>query len=50
VSYVAKAWCRGHVDYDDFVILPIDESELPEDLGKGEPARSLEYRYNWKAE
>jgi hypothetical protein len=30
VSYVAKAWCRGHVDYDDVVILPLDKSELPD--------------------
>jgi hypothetical protein len=22
VSYVAKSWCRGHVDYDDVTILP----------------------------
>jgi hypothetical protein len=49
VSYVAKSWCREHVDYDDVVILPVDKSELPDEMwAKDEPARSLEYRYNWK--
>ena len=28
VSYIAKSWCREHVDYDDVVILPIDRNEL----------------------
>jgi hypothetical protein len=29
VSYVGKSWCRGHVDYDDVVILPIDKASCP---------------------
>jgi hypothetical protein len=49
VSYVAKAWCRGRVDYDDIVILPVDKSELPDKVwAVDQPDRSLEYRYNWK--
>jgi hypothetical protein len=51
VSYVAKSWCREHVDFDDVVILPIDKSELPDKVGAlDQPDRSLEYRYNCKAE
>ena len=49
VSYVAKAWCRGHVDCDDVVILPVDKSEFPDKVwAVDQPDRSLEYRYNWK--
>jgi hypothetical protein len=49
VSYVAKAWCREHVDYDDVVILPVDKSELPDKVwAVDQPDRALEYRYNWK--
>jgi hypothetical protein len=51
VSYVAKSWCRGHVDYDDVVILPVDKSEFPDKVwAKDEPDRSLEYRYTWKTD
>jgi hypothetical protein len=51
VSYIAKAWCRGHVDYDDVVILPIDKSELPDKVwAVDQPDRPVEYRYNRKAD
>jgi len=30
VSYLTKSWCRGRVDYDDVVVLPLDKSELPD--------------------
>jgi hypothetical protein len=49
VSYVAKSWCREHVDYDGVVILPIDESELPDKVcAVDQPNRSPKYRHNWK--
>jgi hypothetical protein len=49
VSYVAKSWCRGYVDYDDVTILPIDKSELPDNVwAVDQPDRPLEYRHNWK--
>ena len=49
VNYVAKSWCRGRVDYDDVVVLPVDKSELPDNVwAVDQPDRSLEYRYNGK--
>jgi hypothetical protein len=44
VIYVAKVCCRGRVDYDDVVILPIDKSELPDKVwAVDQPDRTLEY-------
>jgi hypothetical protein len=43
VSYVAKAWCRVHVDYDDVVVLPVDKSELHDTVwAMDQPDRSID--------